>query len=241
MANELRVRANFLGGLVEDNPLTSGSATLTSAGLASVPAIGSTQHFPITLDPDGVGGAPEIIYITAHTAAATTATIVRGQESTTGRAHAQDTPWVHGPTAYDFVGSGAKASRSAAYTIAGVAVPWDAEEYDYDSYHDNVTNNTRLTVPTPGLYLVGASIATGGPGSNPGRLIIDIKKNGTAVLGGRCETEGTASGQYPAPTVSVPSVCSTAGDYFEVVATATATSPPLDTSLAAFWIVRLSR
>ena len=106
MANELRVRTNFLGGLIEDNPLASGATTLTSAGLAAMPAIGSTQHMAIILDPDGVGGAPEIVYVTAHTAAATTATITKGQEGTTARAHDRDTPWLHGPTIKDFDASG---------------------------------------------------------------------------------------------------------------------------------------
>lgn len=101
MANELRVRQNFLGGLIEDNPLTSGATTLTSAALAAMVAIGSASHMPIVLDPDGVGGEPEIVWVTAHTAAATTATILRGQEGTTARAHNRDVPWSHGPTKKD--------------------------------------------------------------------------------------------------------------------------------------------
>lgn len=106
MANELRVRANFVGGLIEDNPLASGATTLTSAGLVSLPAIGSTQHMAIILDPDGRAGNPEIAYVTAHTASATTATITKAQEGTAGRAHDRDTPWLHGPTIKDFDASG---------------------------------------------------------------------------------------------------------------------------------------
>lgn len=106
MANELRVRTNFVGGLIEDNPLASGATTLTSAGLASLPAITSTSHMAIILDPDGRAGNPEIAYVTAHTALATTATITKGQEGTTGRAHDRDTPWLHGPTVKDFDASG---------------------------------------------------------------------------------------------------------------------------------------
>lgn len=106
MANELRVRTNFAGGLVEDNPLSSSATTLTSAGLASVPAVGSTQHVVLIIDPDAVGGNPEIVYVTAHTALATTATIVRAQEGTAARQHLRDTPWLHGPTTKDFDASG---------------------------------------------------------------------------------------------------------------------------------------
>lgn len=102
MANELRVRSAFLGGLIEDNPLTSGATTLTSAGLAWAPVIGSTQHMAIVLDPDGFSGSPEIVYITAHSAGATTATVARAQEGTTARAHDRDIAWVHAVTPKDF-------------------------------------------------------------------------------------------------------------------------------------------
>lgn len=102
MANEKRVRALAIGGLVEDNPLAVGGVTLTSAGLAAMPAIGATEHAAITLDPDGIFGAPEVAYITAHTAGAVTATIARGQETTTARQHDRDVPWIHGPTLRDF-------------------------------------------------------------------------------------------------------------------------------------------
>lgn len=104
MANELRVRSGFLGGLIEDNPLTAVATTLTSASLASAPTIGSTQHMALVLDPDGFAGAPEIVYITAHSAAATTATILRAQEGTTARQHDRDMAWVHSVTVKDFDG-----------------------------------------------------------------------------------------------------------------------------------------
>jgi hypothetical protein len=56
----------------------------------------------IVFDPDGYGGNPEIAYLTGHTTSAGTATILRGQEGSTARAHLQDTPWVHSATTYDF-------------------------------------------------------------------------------------------------------------------------------------------
>lgn len=86
--------------------------------MASLVAIGSTQHLTITLDPGATAGAPEIIYVTAHTASATTATILRGQEGTTARSHAQNTPWVHGATARDFT--------PTAWTTATLTSPWTA-------------------------------------------------------------------------------------------------------------------
>lgn len=105
MANELQVRQDGIGGLIEDNPLTSGATTLTSAALAAMGAIGSTQYAWVILDPEGIGGAPEHVKVTAHTAGATTATIARGLDTTTARQHEANGPvpirWEHGPVASD--------------------------------------------------------------------------------------------------------------------------------------------
>lgn len=105
MANEKRLRSLAIGGWIEDNPLTNVATTLTSAALAALPAVGSTEHAVIVLDPDGKFGAPEIAYVTAHTAAAVSATLVRGQEGTTARQHDRDVPWIHGSTPLDYYGS----------------------------------------------------------------------------------------------------------------------------------------
>lgn len=107
MATLYRKRVNAIGGVIEDNPLTSSATTLTSSALAAMPALGTDEYFVITLNPDGEGGvAPEIIYVTAHSAGATTATILRGQEGTTGTTFPQDTFWIHAPTAADYDGKG---------------------------------------------------------------------------------------------------------------------------------------
>lgn len=105
MAIIKRRRVFAIGGLVEDNPLASGATTLTSAGLAALPALATDEYFPVVLDPDGIAGAPEVAYLTAHTAGATTATISKaGYEGTTARAHDRDTVWDHTPTHMDYDG-----------------------------------------------------------------------------------------------------------------------------------------
>lgn len=101
MANDLRVRANFLSGVVDDNPLSIGATTLTSSALSSFPVIDSTNHALIVLDPNGTGGTPEIVKVTGHGAGATTATVLRAQENTVARAHNQNIPWVHSAVASD--------------------------------------------------------------------------------------------------------------------------------------------
>jgi hypothetical protein len=152
MAAELRVRVNGIGGLVEDNPLTSSATTLTSAGLAAVPVIGTTQHLAVVLDPDGQWGAPEIVYITAHTAGATTATIVRAKEGTTARAHERDVPWVHGATANDF------------------AVPLDAAVYESGASFANWTAVSGSGSSDGTVITVNAGISRYSGGASAGRL-----------------------------------------------------------------------
>jgi len=99
---QYRARANFVSGTITDNPLTNSATTFNSSALASLPAAATDHYFPVILDPDGTGAGAEIVYVTAHTASATSATIVRGREGTTGLQHASGTKWVHGPTNIDY-------------------------------------------------------------------------------------------------------------------------------------------
>lgn len=156
MANEIRVRQNFLGGLVEDNPLSSGATSMTSAGLSALQVIGSTQHLALTLDVDGVFGEPEIVYVTTHTGAATTATILRGQEGTTARQHNQDTPWVHGPTTRDFTGDTNWTAPAMSNSWVNFGAPYATVGYILDAagfvhlrglIKSGTTNTTVFTLP----------------------------------------------------------------------------------------------
>lgn len=94
-----RIRSNNCFGTVTDNPLTNVATTLNSAGLANLAAVSGGDEAIITLDPNRVNGAPEIVRVTAHTGSATSATIDRGEFGTSAREHPQGTEWVHGPVA----------------------------------------------------------------------------------------------------------------------------------------------
>lgn len=126
-----RVRTDNVFGTITDNPLTSGATTMNSAGLANLAAVSSTEAI-ITLDPNRVAGAPEIVVVTAHTGSATSATIQRGQFGTTARQHASGTAWVHGPIA----------SNASTYVTAaddqGDFVPMNA----WESWTPTFTNFT---------------------------------------------------------------------------------------------------
>lgn len=93
-----RLFYDFQGGEL-GAALTDSGTTLTSDALASLPAVSSPDFVAITLDPDGIESSPEIAYITAHTASATTATISRGEEGTTAVAHSSGIEWVAPVTA----------------------------------------------------------------------------------------------------------------------------------------------
>lgn len=86
-----RLRYNGLVSTLGGSGLTSGAtsvtfaAALTHSGGTAVPTL-SGDYIPLTLL--NTSGVPvEIVYLTAYTSGATTGTIVRGREGTTGVAH----------------------------------------------------------------------------------------------------------------------------------------------------------
>lgn len=95
------IYANLQGGTVSDNPLAIGATTVNSAAFADLPEVVAPDVMYLTLDPTGVDGEPEIVQVTAHTSAATSATIVRASQSTTARAHNSGTIWVNAVTKAD--------------------------------------------------------------------------------------------------------------------------------------------
>lgn len=129
-----RSRTAFLSGTITDNPLTNVATTINSAALASLPAIASPDIAVLVLDPTGSAGAPEVVYVTAHTGSATSATISRGKEGSAARQHASGIAWVHGPTLYDFKGwrlegentseqTTTSTSATDLVTISGLLIP----------------------------------------------------------------------------------------------------------------------
>lgn len=85
--------ANFLAGVVDDAPLTSGATTINSSGFANLPVVSSPDIMWLVLDPDEDAGEPELVKVTTHTSSATSVTVDRGQQSTTAREHAATTVW----------------------------------------------------------------------------------------------------------------------------------------------------
>jgi hypothetical protein len=91
-------------------------------------------------------------------------------------------------------------------------VTWDAEYFDTNTIHDNVTNNSRLTVPTGygGKWLINYQIAWGA--TSTGAKWNYIYKNGTDVFGTFITYVSAGSNI----TVSASLVLNlTAGDYID--------------------------
>jgi hypothetical protein len=113
-----RLRTPFVSGQITDNPLAIGATTINGAGLAGLPAVASPNTMALILDPTGVGGTPEVVYVTAHTAVATSATIQRAREGTVARAHNLNTIFIHAPTVNDFgYTKGADLASAATLTL----------------------------------------------------------------------------------------------------------------------------
>src|SRR3990167_8798804 len=127
MAIIIRKKAGFVSGTITDNSLLVGATTMNGAALANIPAIVSPDICILVLDPTGSAGAPELVYITAHTAAATSATIARAKESTTARQHASGVDWAHVPTSKDFIPDNTTAGHVLTVTDANDGIPtWAA-------------------------------------------------------------------------------------------------------------------
>lgn len=135
---------------------------MNSVGLGSAftPTVANPNYMPVILDPQQQNGAPEIVYVTAHSGSATTATVLRAQESTSTRAHLTGEFWVAGPTALD-LNKGFYAARmiingSQGYggsTTTGITM---AVDYDSSGSCNTGAGSSRYTAPLNGYYWITA-------------------------------------------------------------------------------------
>ncbi len=225
MATTNRLFQDFISFTVDTDP-GSGGLSLSGPGLADLLVVADPDFIALTLDPEEVNGDAEIIWVSAHTSAATTATIVRGQEGTTGRAHPIGTVVVAGVTAdglgeflRDFVG--VRVGRvTSAFSIASgsdISVEWNAETFDSDAFHDNSTNPNRLTVPSGlgGKYLITGVLLHPGPSLGGSQRHVAIYKNGSTVIGRN--QDSVAGSNIVSISLMVTSLADlVAGDWVEI-------------------------
>jgi hypothetical protein len=116
-----------------------------------------------------------------------------------------------------FVGAMVKKSADetgANYTTA-TAVAWNTEVYDTDAFHDTVTNNSRLTIPS-GVSKVNVR-ATIRVNNVTGNTLtqVAIRKNGSADYDGAASQDTSNANTTRDITVCGLAIPVTPGDYFE--------------------------
>jgi hypothetical protein len=97
------------------------------------------------------------------------------------------------------------------------ALTFDAEESDNDGIHDTVTNNTRFTCRTAGVYAIHANVTFASNSS--GARWLQIRKNGSTHIEQRI-VNGTGDSRDTAVEISCLAELAV-GDYLEVVVTVT--------------------
>jgi hypothetical protein len=115
--------------------------------------------------------------------------------------------------------SGCRLTKSANQNITSntfTTVTWDTETYDVGGYHDNSTNNSRITIPSgkAGYYQINSMFAFAASASGSQR-IGRIKKNGSASYYNNAGTAGLTSGGY-ASFAMADIVYGAVADYFEI-------------------------
>ena len=125
--------------------------------------------------------------------------------------------WATAAGGASFAGVGVKKSADQSTANATfVAITWNQEDFDTNTYHDNATNNTRITIPTGkgGYYLItGAVQYDGNATKNRG---CEIRLNGSSgavnYLYFLSTAEVTNSPVYPMSYI----LSLSAGDYIEL-------------------------
>lgn len=76
--------------------------------------------------------------------------------------------------------SGCRVTKSAVQSIGttATAVTFDTETFDTDGYHDNVTNNSRLTVSSTAYYRIEGGFSTDANAVTRAQ----VKLNGTTII-----------------------------------------------------------
>lgn len=122
------------------------------------------------------------------------------------------------------------------YTTATV-MTWDAETYDDGGWHDTVTNNSRLTVPSGvDRVRVGAHLRVSS-GTVGVQIILEILKNGLTAYDGNVTTNQTTAAVGTDIAIESGSIPVAAGDYLEARFTyGTDTSIDITATRSAFWI-----
>jgi hypothetical protein len=73
------------------------------------------------------------------------------------------------------------ADQSIPHNVATTILAFNSERYDTDTMHDTVTNNSRITFTTAGLYVVTLNVAIGASNDNI-MVLAGIRLGGTTLI-----------------------------------------------------------
>lgn len=128
------------------------------------------------------------------------------------------------------------ADQTTANYSAGAIVAFDAEIYDTDGFHDNVTDNSRLTVPASVTYVrVGFRLWLSFVSASSD-INVRLYKNGSETFDGGTGNSHETSATTPNLSAASGPIPVAVGDYFEVHLTCSDTSITLHAALSNFWI-----
>jgi hypothetical protein len=158
----------------------------------------------------------DIIGATASGTPARLAVGTNGQTLVADSTTATGLKWATASSGSTFVGVSVYGGTLSVANNVATAVPFTGENFDTSTFHDNTTNNTRITIPTGkgGYYQVNLASGTFDPAA-AGSFYFQIYKNGSAIM----ETPGVklVSGIYAGQGNSYI-FSFAAGDYIQLYA-----------------------
>jgi hypothetical protein len=192
----------------------SDSTSTTSSVLASTPTATKASYdlAAAAIPKSTVTTAGDVIYATGSSAVTRLGIGTTGQVLTV----ASGVPsWATPSSGSTF--SGVFCYRASTYTTttgAGVIVPFDTERFDTDGFHNNSTNNSRLTVPSGKAGKYWISFAASWGSNTNGDRAVSVRKNGSTYLCTASIRAATGSSGTTAYAQTILDL--TVGDYIEM-------------------------
>lgn len=120
----------------------------------------------------------------------------------------------------------AASTQSIPNGLAATAITFSAEEIDTDGFHDNSTNNTRVTPSVPGYYRFSGTVFMGSSMAGVTNAQSHIRKNGTTPLAPASRTPGQTAFSTNFSSTCIQQMNGTT-DYVELIMMHNATAAAL--------------